>query len=313
MGWYSKDTGAFVTKQYLENVEIDLNLEAKWEWFDTRLKINFLDTDGTLIETVRVEYSEDLNMVESIKSEKAGYKLAGWTTEVFDSDTGALPYYPLYVPLDNVHNGVQEFNFYAYWVSEENAVQYTYSNDATGVISSGFDTMETKVRLTPRDDRNWKITGIPYAELRVPANVYTYERTIWLNAYSQYGFTSEIDSGALGVSWLIYNDGSKYLMRYNHNGGSGNLWAYGRSGFGLTGSDEFVLYDQANPPHTAYTGRVIFKKGQTPPAITDPAAREGFTFGGWYDNPEFTGDPITEIPTDFRGDLIIYAKWIATN
>ena len=102
-------------------------------------------------------------------------------------------------------------------------------------------------------------------------------------------------------------------MRYNHNGRSGYLWAYGRGGFGLTGSNEFVLYDQLDPPHTGYTGRVIYKEGETPPAINDPAAREGFTFVGWYDNPEFTGDPITEIPTNYRGDIIIYAKWIANN
>jgi uncharacterized repeat protein (TIGR02543 family) len=313
MGWYSKDTGAFITKQYLENVEIDLNLEAKWEWFDTRLKINFLDTDGTLIETVRVEYSEDLNMVESIKYEKAGYKLGGWTTKVFDSNTGELPYYPLYVPLDNVHNGTLEFNFYAYWVPENSVVQYTYSNDATGIISSKFATKETKVRLTPRDEKSLKITGIPYAELRVPANVYTYERTIWLNAsYSSYGFKSEIDSGAYGVSWLIYSDGSKYLLRYNHNSKSGNLWSYGRTGFGLTGSNSLSLYNQPDPPHTGYTGQTTYKYG-TPPVINEPAAREGFTFGGWYDNPKFEGNPITEIPTDFRGDLIIYAKWISIN
>jgi len=38
-----------------------------------------------------------------------------------------------------------------------------------------------------------------------------------------------------------------------------------------------------------------------------PTHPEGYTFLGWYDNPEFTGDPITEIPAGWEGTL--YAKW----
>ena len=38
-----------------------------------------------------------------------------------------------------------------------------------------------------------------------------------------------------------------------------------------------------------------------------PTHPEGYEFLGWYDNPEFTGDPITEIPAGWEGTL--YAKW----
>ena len=36
--------------------------------------------------------------------------------------------------------------------------------------------------------------------------------------------------------------------------------------------------------------------------------RRGYTFAGWYDNPNFTGDPITEI-TKTGEKVILYAKW----
>ena len=36
--------------------------------------------------------------------------------------------------------------------------------------------------------------------------------------------------------------------------------------------------------------------------------RRGYTFAGWYDNPNFTGDPITEI-TETGKKVILYAKW----
>ena len=33
-------------------------------------------------------------------------------------------------------------------------------------------------------------------------------------------------------------------------------------------------------------------------------------FDGWYDNAEFDGMPVTEIPSGSIGDKTYYAKWI---
>lgn len=42
----------------------------------------------------------------------------------------------------------------------------------------------------------------------------------------------------------------------------------------------------------------------------DPSSIDGYTFAGWYDNPAFAGDPVTEIPLGSTGDKTFYAKWI---
>ena len=49
------------------------------------------------------------------------------------------------------------------------------------------------------------------------------------------------------------------------------------------------------------------------PTITleAPTPVDGFTFAGWYDNPDFNGDPITEITIGSTGDLTLYAKYEA--
>lgn len=39
------------------------------------------------------------------------------------------------------------------------------------------------------------------------------------------------------------------------------------------------------------------------------ASKDGFTFNGWYDNAEFTGDPISEITLGSFGDVTLYAKF----
>ena len=44
--------------------------------------------------------------------------------------------------------------------------------------------------------------------------------------------------------------------------------------------------------------------------ITLPTpTREGYTFGGWYDNADFEGTAVTEILTGSTGNKTFYAKW----
>lgn len=39
--------------------------------------------------------------------------------------------------------------------------------------------------------------------------------------------------------------------------------------------------------------------------------KTGYTFAGWYENPEFSGDPVKDVPTDSAENLNFYAKWTA--
>lgn len=39
--------------------------------------------------------------------------------------------------------------------------------------------------------------------------------------------------------------------------------------------------------------------------------KTGYTFAGWYENPEFSGNPVTDIPTNSTENLNFYAKWTA--
>ena len=48
----------------------------------------------------------------------------------------------------------------------------------------------------------------------------------------------------------------------------------------------------------------------TPFALPVLSTDFGYIFGGWYDNPEFNGDPIAQIDLGTTGDLTFYAKWI---
>ena len=49
-------------------------------------------------------------------------------------------------------------------------------------------------------------------------------------------------------------------------------------------------------------------KGVSLPLSSD-ISRDGYTFAGWYDNPDFTGNPVTAIGSDATGDKTFYARW----
>ena len=40
-------------------------------------------------------------------------------------------------------------------------------------------------------------------------------------------------------------------------------------------------------------------------------SKTGYTFAGWYETPEFSGNPVTDIPTNSTENLNFYAKWTA--
>ena len=45
--------------------------------------------------------------------------------------------------------------------------------------------------------------------------------------------------------------------------------------------------------------------------VLQNASRVGYVFGGWYENAGFTGEKVTEITKESRGNRILYAKWEA--
>ncbi len=63
------------------------------------------------------------------------------------------------------------------------------------------------------------------------------------------------------------------------------------------------INDYTNEKHAEYTVESEAYEYASP--IKDESA-----FDGWYDNPDFTGDPITMREAGIHGDIDLYAKWI---
>lgn len=70
-----------------------------------------------------------------------------------------------------------------------------------------------------------------------------------------------------------------------------------------------IQYYVNTPAFTMPEGDVIIKYTIEDETPLLPLAREGYTFLGWYDNKELTGNPVEKIPVGSYGLKTFYAKW----
>ena len=57
---------------------------------------------------------------------------------------------------------------------------------------------------------------------------------------------------------------------------------------------------------------VVEFKATEIPAIVSVANREGYLFGGWYNNAEFGGTPVSSLE-GISVEVTLYAKWTAVS
>lgn len=117
-----------------------------------------------------------------------------------------------------------------------------------------------------------------------------------------------IDTGA-ATSYA----GQASLTGNNNSFWRSNVWAFinitHRTGW--PASIDFTVGTRAHDfwSHLSITPTTTYIEG-TSHTLEIPL-RVGFTFGGWYDNSEFTGDDITAIVPSDTGTQTFYAKWNA--
>ena len=75
---------------------------------------------------------------------------------------------------------------------------------------------------------------------------------------------------------------------------------------------QYTLNDSTPAGHPATNPNTVTSYTVLDPNVTlAPATRTGYDFEGWYDNPGFSGAPITGFPTGDAADKHYYAKWSA--
>ena len=82
-------------------------------------------------------------------------------------------------------------------------------------------------------------------------------------------------------------------------------------GIGLNTAGDAVLGSQCTTITLNPNGGTLPEYSLVEGAALPIPTKTGYTFAGWYENQEFSGDPVTDVPTDSTENLNFYAKWTA--
>ena len=82
-------------------------------------------------------------------------------------------------------------------------------------------------------------------------------------------------------------------------------------GIGLNTAGEAVLGSPCTTITLHPNGGTLPEYSLVAGAALPIPTKTGYTFAGWYENPDFTGNPVADVPTDSTGELTFYAKWTA--
>lgn len=82
-------------------------------------------------------------------------------------------------------------------------------------------------------------------------------------------------------------------------------------GIGLNTAGDAVLGSQCTTITLNPNGGTLPEYSLVEGAALPIPTKTGYTFAGWYENQEFSGDPVTDVPTNSTENLNFYAKWTA--
>jgi|GEM_PF-2173531 len=333
-GWYTDDTfsGTAVTTISPGNTG-DTTFYAKWTIIE--YTITYVENGGTGAPT-GTKYNVTtlpVTLPTAPTMQKNGYEFAGWYTDA-TLTTGPVAT----IPTGSNSNKT----FYAKW----NPITYTITyeqNEGEGATNGTYTIESSTITL-------------PIASAMSKAG-YLFDG--WYDNPSFLGSTIlEITNGSYGDKTFYAKWGADtYNITYVQNGGTGatdGTYTIGdtpiilpiasemsRNGYtfggwydnlnlsgtavttitvGTTGDKTF--YAKWNPEPYTITYEQNGGEGATngtytieSPTITlptDPAMQKnGYTFGGWYENSGFSGSPILQITSGDTGDKTFYAKWNA--
>ena len=209
-------------------------------------------------------------------------------------------------------------------------VTYTfyYANNISYIVYNG-----TNYKLS--NDQFWKTGTATCGDVVVTINSLNSTMSIYFdnyqNRYESDGapYSFSFSSSSKYISHVkIYTDTNKHYEADNDTRSHTTPGLFYYSGFGHYndgGYGDFYQVDLTlSDTQPVYTYNITYELNGGTNAAGNPttysnitsatladATKTGYTFGGWYDNAEFNGDPITEIPAGMNGDKTVYAKWTA--
>ena len=284
--------------------------------------------DGKNIESY--VYGTTVALPVSADMTYAGHYFMGWYKDAAFTEPAITQITSADVPETG-----SSMTFYAKWnENEPDEYTVTFKNEDGQVLQSGNvakDTMPEYKGETPQKAQDEKYTYTFagwYPELAIVTGPATYTATYTQTART-YSVTLNANEGNIadGENVTDYTYGTAVTLPVpTRTGYTFGGWYEDKAcadikvtEISAAATDDKTYYAK----WTAITYTITLNKNggafdQTPVSsytyeqkITLPRpTKERYTFGGWYENDDFTGDEITEISEGTTGDKIFYAKWV---
>ena len=168
--------------------------------------------------------------------------------------------------------------YYAKWLKDTDGdgIPDIEDNDTQVGYKVEHYTQNTDLTTYTLKETDTTLTGHLGSQVNAEAKEYT-------------GFTVTTTSNTV-ASGTVVEDGSLTLKLY-----------YNRKTYTITYETNGGTIEDENYP-TSYTYGIVV-------TLPTNVTKTGYTFGGWYENSELTGNVITQIREADVGDKIYYAKW----
>lgn len=303
-GWYENAdcTGAKVTT-IAKGSTGDKTFWACWEEKAVEYTVTFKGRDGKVLKTEKVFAGKDATPPEAPSI--TGYDFKGWSDSYtnIQSDKTITAEYTLhsytitYILNGGAYNGG---NPGSYTIESED-ITFNAATGKTGYTFDGwYDNAElsgTGVKVIKKgstgdvtlyakwNEKFHKVTFVGFNNVVIREDTIKEGQSATPPAIPEIpGYTANGWNGNYSnvtkdeIVTAKYNV-ITYYITYKTNGGSGN---------------------GGNPGTYNVESQISLKV---------PGARNGYTFVGWYNNAEFTGNPITEITKGTTGNLTLHARW----
>lgn len=325
VGWYT-DADGVNPYQFAAQIHESIVLYAKWTL--KRFDISYvMNNEDAVNGDNPSSYTIDTSFALKAPADIEGYEFEGWfydaaftnkATQVIQGTTG-------------------DKTFYGKWSKKTYRIMYLADNNSYGSISDQFVEHGTTITLESAgifrragyEQNGWSTTmgGAKGYELGesvevvTPVTLYptwsivtytiTYEcggcvnnpqnpTTYTINDKKDIKYPQSREGYDFGGWYKETNYTTKVTQIAK--GSYGNITLYGKWIKVYTLSYVLNGGEKAN-------SRVSYTSETATFALGEASGREGYTFAGWYDNPDFEGDAVTEVPLGSSGDKTFYAKW----
>ena len=327
-GWYDNENleGEPVTSIPNHSTG-NITLYAKWEM--TQYVITYNLNGGTNAQSNPATYTYTTATIILVDATKDYYTFGGWYGNAqFTGDRITL------IP-SNSHDAVE---LYAKWTPVVYTITYNLNGGTNAQGNPASFTVESEAIQLANATKDYYTFGGWYvnqnlsgdAKTSIPAgsheNVVLYAKWTPIEYTITYNLNGGTNAQANPASYTVETEEITLLP------GTKDYWTFGGwfDNGSCTGEPVTTIAEGSHGDITLYayfipiTYTITYNldggsnSQMNPATYTNRSAkitlrdayRNYYDFDGWYDNNGFEGDPVTFIPAQSHGDVVLYAKWV---